>query len=279
MPYHELKVTIPLRFRDALVKRYFQKGCLGIIEDDSALTAYFPDSFDIGGLVSEMDVLNDILDRAGFRDRLEFSSAIIPEQDWNESWKKGFTPLDVGERLTILPPWEMKHRNRINLVIDPGMAFGTGHHETTRSCLVLIEKYADKTGKERFLDLGTGTGLLAIAASKLGFRRVIAVDTDPLSINAARKNIELNHVANIELFRGSIADVHGPFELIAANIISGVLVLLAPDVASCLSPAGLAILSGILAEQADEVIAACVQSGMTVRELFRDGKWVSIVVR
>ncbi len=278
MPYHELKVTIPPQFRDALVERYFQKGCLGVIEDDSALTAYFPDSFDISGLVSEMDVLKDVFDRAGLRDRLKFSCTIIPEQDWNESWKKSFTPLDVGKRITILPSWEKKHEGRINLVIDPGMAFGTGHHETTRSCLILIEKSADMTQKGRFLDLGTGTGLLAIAASKLGFRRVIAVDTDPLSIDAAKKNIELNNVANIELFRGSIADVHGPFDIIAANIISGVLVDLAPDIASSLSPGGLAILSGILAEQADEVIAACVQSGMTVRELFPDGKWVSIVV-
>jgi ribosomal protein L11 methyltransferase len=278
MAYYELTITLPDTFLDTLVLRLTGQGCLGVIEKENALIAYFPESADIQAVVRELDIVKALIEKSGNTDAVTIAVSRIPDQDWNESWKKGFTPLDVGRRFTILPPWEKRREGRINLIIDPGMAFGTGHHETTRSCLVLMDKYAGYGAKERFLDLGTGTGLLAIAASKLGFRNVIAVDTDPLSIEAARKNIELNRVAGIELFEGSIADVNGVFDIIAANIISGVLVRLAPDIASCLSPAGIAILSGILAEQADEVIAAGEQSGMTVRELLPDGKWVSIVI-
>jgi ribosomal protein L11 methyltransferase len=278
MAYYELTITLPDTFLDTLVLRLTGKGCLGVIEKENALIAYFPESADIQAVVRELDVVKALIEKSGNTDAVTIAVSRIPDQDWNESWKKGFTPLDVGRRFTILPPWEKRREGRINLIIDPGMAFGTGHHETTRSCLVLMDKYAGDGAKERFLDLGTGTGLLAIAASKLGFRNVIAVDTDPLSIEAARKNIELNRVDGIELFEGSIADVNGVFDIIAANIISGVLVRLAPDIASCLSPGGIAILSGILAEQADEVIAAGEQSGMTVRELLPDGKWVSIVI-
>jgi ribosomal protein L11 methyltransferase len=229
-------------------------------------------------LISELDIVQELLRNTDAGHELTFSYSLIPEQDWNESWKKGFTPLDVGERFTILPPWEKKHDDRINLVIDPGMAFGTGHHETTRSCLVLIEKYAVKSAKGRFLDLGTGTGLLAIAASKLGYKEVQAVDTDPLAIEAASMNIGLNQVANVELREGSIVEASGMFDCIAANIISGVLVLLAPHIASRLNTAGFAVLSGILSGQEGEVIEAMEKARLKLREKYRDGKWVSLVV-
>jgi len=277
MAYYEFTITIPDAFLGALVQRLTEQGCLGFLEKEDILVAYFPDSADMKPVFRELEVMKSLMEKTGQGQHLVYRHALIPEQDWNESWKKGFVPIDVGERFTILPPWEQQSDNRINLVVDPGMAFGTGHHETTRSCLVLMERYADKTGKDRFLDLGTGTGLLAIAAVKLGYRNVIAVDTDPLSIEAVARNKELNHVSDIELIQGSIADVHGTFDVIAANILSGVLVQLAPDIVSCLSPSGIVILSGILAEQADEVIMAYEQSGMTILELLPDGKWVSIV--
>ena len=210
---------------------------------------------------------------------MTFEHSIIPDQDWNESWKKGFTALDVGERFTILPPWEEEKSGRINLIIDPGMAFGTGHHETTRSCLVLMEKYATKSLKDRFLDLGTGTGLLAIAASKLGYRQVVAIDNDPLAVEAAVKNVAFNRIENMLIKTGSITDAEGSFDCIAANIISSVLTFLAPEISSRLNPSGITILSGILAEQADEVIKAYELNGLKLIENFPDDKWVSLVLR
>lgn len=278
MAYHELRITLPQAARDSLVTVLTAKGCLGFLEDNTDLIAYFPESFDIRTLVRELDLMNTVLVDAGVAQGLRVVSSLIPDQDWNESWKKSFTPLDIGERFTILPPWEDRHPGRINLIIDPGMAFGTGHHETTRSCLVLMERYEGKIPKERFLDLGTGTGLLAIAASKLGFKNVLAVDTDPLATEAARTNAGLNRVGNVEVREGSMNEVSGRFDCIAANIISGVLILLAPELASHLNPSGIVILSGILAEQANEVVMEMEKAGLTEQEKYADGKWVSLVM-
>ena len=278
MSYYEFLIKIPDAFRDKLIQRLTDAGCLGVIEQDEAITAYFPETVDISAITDDLSLLNTLLEKSGQVRGLFFSRALIPEQDWNESWKKGFLPIDVGERFTILPPWEKMHDGRINLVIDPGMAFGTGHHETTRSCLVLMEKYADAGAKERFLDLGTGTGLLAIAASKLGFRSVIAVDTDPLSIEATHKNVELNQVTNVDIREGSVVKAPGMFDCIAANIISGVLVQLASALASYLKPGGIAVLSGILRGQENEVIEAITQVGLRLLEQYQDGKWVSLVI-
>jgi ribosomal protein L11 methyltransferase len=279
MPYHEFTIRIPDLFRDTLIRMLTQNGCLGVIEDKDSLIAYFPATKDVDNILSELAVQKAILEKVDREHELTFDYNLIPDQDWNESWKKGFTPLDVGEHFTILPPWEDKRSGHINLIIDPGMAFGTGHHETTRSCLVLMEKYDGITEKGRFLDLGTGTGLLAIAASKLGYDQVVAVDTDPLAIEAARRNLDLNHVINVELREGSVIEAPGTFDCIVANIISGVLILLAHEISSRLKHSGIAILSGILADQADEVIRAYEQTGLKFIESFPDHKWVSLVLR
>jgi ribosomal protein L11 methyltransferase len=278
MSYYEFTIEIPDTFRDKLIKRLADAGCLGVIEQDEAITAYFPETADISAITADLSLLNTLLEKSGQARGLFFSHGLIPEQDWNESWKKGFTPLDVGERFTILPPWEKRHEGRINLVIDPGMAFGTGHHETTRSCLVLMEKYADTGAKERFLDLGTGTGLLAVTASRLGYRHIVAIDTDPLAVDATRMNVELNRVTNVDIREGSVVDAPGLFDCIAANIISGVLIQLAPALASHLKPGGIAVLSGILKGQENEVIEAITQVGLKLLEQYRDGKWVSLAL-
>ena len=278
MSYYEFTIKIPDAFRDKLIQRLTDAGCLGVIEQDEAITAYFPETVDIGAITGDLSLLNTLLEKSGQVRGLFFSHALIPEQDWNESWKKGFLPIDVGERFTILPPWEKMRDGRINLVIDPGMAFGTGHHETTRSCLVLMDAYADAGAKERFLDLGTGTGLLAIAASRLGYRHIVAVDTDPLAVDATKTNCDLNQVDGIEIHEGSIADLHETYDFITANIISGVLVQITPSLPSHLKPGGIAVLSGILKGQENEVIEAITKAGLKLIEHYKDGKWVSLVI-
>jgi ribosomal protein L11 methyltransferase len=278
MSYHEFIIRITDPFRDTLIRRLTDAGCLGVIEQDESITAYFPETIDSGAITNDLSLLEALFEKTGKIQKLSFTHTLIPEQDWNEAWKKGFTPLDVGERFTILPPWEIKREGRINLVIDPGMAFGTGHHETTRSCLVLMEKYDQMVAKERFLDLGTGTGLLAIAASMLGYRHIAAIDTDPLAVDAARTNSALNQIDGLEIRQGSIEDLNGTFDFIAANIISGVLIQLAPALAAHLKPRGIAVLSGILRGQEDEVIEAMVRTGLKLLERYPDGKWVSLVL-
>ncbi|MCK9420421.1 MAG: 50S ribosomal protein L11 methyltransferase [Nitrospirae bacterium] len=278
MPYYEFFIRISDAFRDALIQRLTETGCLGMIENDDSLTVYFPSSLDIDTIKNDLTLLQTLLEKAGHSHELTYEYALIPEKDWNETWKKSFQPVDAGQRFTILPPWEKEKKDRINLVIDPGMAFGTGHHETTRSCLVLMEHYAPKTDKENFLDLGTGTGILAIAARKLGYRHVIGIDTDILAIDAARENIVINNVPDVEIREDLLEELDEHFDVIAANLISGVLVLLAPALFSRMNPGGIAILSGILVGQNGEVIEAMEQAGLLLRETYRDGKWVSLVM-
>ncbi len=278
MHYFEFTIKISGPFTDTVVQRIMDAGCLGVVEQDDSIIAYFPDTVDVKTITNDLSLLQALLEKSGQDHRLSFSYTVIPEQDWNETWKKGFVPIDVGDRFTILPPWEKKRKDRINLIIDPAMAFGTGHHETTRSCLALLEKYAGKSDKENLLDLGTGTGILAIAALKLGFHRVVAVDTDLLAVDATRKNAELNAAAGIDIREGSIADLNETYSFILANIISGVLVLLAPEIAAHLKTGGIAVLSCILAGQDDEVLETMTKAGLKLFESYPDGKWISLAV-
>lgn len=278
MSYHEFTISISDAFKDQLIQRLSARGCLGMIENDGNLIAYFPETLDRDAVQNDLALLKTLLEKAGHDNELAFDHALIPEKDWNATWKKEFKSIDVGERFAVLPPWEEKRTGRINLVIDPAMAFGTGHHETTRSCLVLMEKYLPKTSLDSFLDLGTGTGILAIAARKLGCRRVVGIDTDILAKDAAQENIVINQVPDVEILQGSTPELHETFDVVAANLISGVLVLIAPALFTLLKPAGIAILSGILIGQENEVIAAMEQAGLTLREKHPDGKWMSLVV-
>jgi ribosomal protein L11 methyltransferase len=279
MFYYELTIHITGPFRDNLIQRLTDAGCLGVIEQNDGIIAYFPETIDINAISSDISLFKALLEKSGQSSDIFFSHRLIPHEDWNETWKKGFHAIDIGERFTILPPWEQEKKGRINLVIDPAMAFGTGHHETTRSCLVLMEKYAGKTGKDTFLDLGTGTGLLAIAAAKLGYRHVLGIDIDPLAVEAAKQNIEINHVPEIEIRAGSIAGCKETYDVIAANLISGVLVQLASLFPACMKQGGIAFLAGILSGQEDEVIEAMKVEGLEIIEKYPDGKWVSLVVK
>lgn len=277
MAYHQFTITLPDDFREQISSDLWDMGCLGIMETEEDLIAYFPGTAPFDALQSDVRRMIERLSGAGGAG-LSSLYALLEDQDWNRTWKAGFVPLDIGARFTVLPPWEEKRSGRTNLVIDPGMAFGTGHHETTRSCLVLIEAYAARTPRSQFLDLGTGTGLLAIAAAHLGFERVIALDNDPLAIDATERNLALNNLDGIEVVAGDLSQVTGTFDLIAANLISGTLVDLAPEIAKHLRPAGFAVLSGILISQENEVIEAMILSGLHHHESLRDGKWISLVI-
>lgn len=279
MSYHEFTITIPETFKERLIQRLSERGCLGIIENDASLVAYFPETLDRDAVLTDLSLLKALLEKAGHTNGFAYDHALLPEKDWNEAWKKEFTSIEVGGRFAVLPPWEQQRKDRINLVIDPAMAFGTGHHETTRSCLVLMEQYATMTAQGSFLDLGTGTGILAIAARKLGCHPVLGIDTDLLAVDAARDNIIINHVPDVEIREGVASGIRETFDLIAANLISGVLVQLAPELRLLLNPTGIAILSGILIGQDDEVLEAMEQSGLRLLKKYPDGKWMSLVVQ
>jgi ribosomal protein L11 methyltransferase len=279
MQYHQFIITIPDIYKNALGEILIRLGSMGVSDQGDTITVYFPESVSADSIRQELGLIGDLLKNLDIPVAMSFKHSLLPDEDWNESWKKAFKPLNVGMRFTIVPPWEQQMGDRTPLVIDPGMAFGTGHHETTRSCLILMEKHVSSAKKDRFLDIGTGTGLLAIAASMMGFKKVIAVDTDPLAIEASRRNIGMNRSEAIELIEGGIGYAAGTFDMITANLISGTLVELAGEISARLGSSGVVIMSGILGGQDEEVQAAARNAGLLCVDRLRDGKWVTLAFR
>ena len=211
------------------------------------------------------------------------------EVNWVEAWKQHYHPIPVGEGLMIVPAWlEVETGGRMPIRIDPGMAFGTGTHPTTQLCLALTEAYFQQAGgRPRVLDIGCGSGILAIAALKLGAVHALGVDIDPLAMDASRQNADLNQVpGGLELGVGSVGEVRqGSFslqqgELVFANILAPVLVrLLDEGLGELVTPGGWLVLSGILDEQSPEVEAALDRHGLTLLERRQSGDWVALAAR
>ena len=202
----------------------------------------------------------------------------VADEDWLGEWKKSWQPVEVGERLIIAPPWtEISDKHgRIVIRIEPGMAFGTGTHETTRLCLVAIERYF---AGGSFLDVGTGTGILAIAAAKLfPDAHVEACDTDAEAIAIARENAVLNGVADRIAFRvGTIEETTASADFVCANLTADVIESMLPSLLSV--TCGHLILSGILDTQAEAVMARIKECGVSEPcEIMQDGEWVALVV-
>ena len=277
MAYYELAITAPDESRDAIMNKMTEMGSTGFLEKEGKILAYFEEKTDIAGVCDELSVFRDVLRSSGLDPVFSFEYTLLPDKDWNENWKKNFVPIDIGEDLTIIPSWLKKDTSRIPVIIDPGMVFGTGYHETSQTCLIIIEQISKGGHKESCLDIGTGSGILAIGAAKLGFRDVTAVDIDPMAIDAAKRNVEENSLSNVLIKEGDIKAVEGLFDLIVANLLSGILVDIAPEILTRLNPGGKAILSGMLAGQEDDVRKAYEKAGLTLNETVVSGKWVTLV--
>lgn len=186
----------------------------------------------------------------------------VADRDWDAFWKAGIEPVTVGE-VTILPPWldgEVAAVGEIVLVLEPAQAFGTGHHATTTGCLRALQE--SDLSRRSVLDVGTGTGVLALAAARLGARRVLALDTDPLAVEAAAGNAVLNDCA-VEVREGSL-DAAGTetFDVVVANLDTNTLTALSAELVACLAPDGVMFLSGVSTERAHEVVDALAAQGM-----------------
>ncbi|TIH20004.1 50S ribosomal protein L11 methyltransferase [Marinifilum sp. JC120] len=208
----------------------------------------------------------------------------IEDENWGLAWKDYFEPVTCGQ-FEILPPWllEKKTEGKDHIIIEPKMAFGTGGHPTTALCLELISKLAEEgrlNADMEFFDLGTGSAILAIALAKLGLKGV-GVDIDPQSIVCAQENIDNNDVDGIILSVGS-ADSIDPklkYELVVANILSGPLIELCPDVTARLKENSILILSGILVEQAEKVAETYIKAGLPAPEIVTMGEWAGLLWR
>ncbi|MCE5312113.1 MAG: 50S ribosomal protein L11 methyltransferase [Nitrospiraceae bacterium] len=278
MKYLHIKINASENAREPLIALLKELGMNGIHEDE-LINAYFDEQADYQNIFASIKELEKHLAIDNPESRMDIVHQYLPETDWNEEWKKSFTPIKIGNTLVITPPWLATDGTRTEIIVDPAMAFGTGHHETTRRCLELIEKHASDTDPTDFLDLGAGTGILSIAASKLGFKRVIAIDNDAMAYDAAQINRELNRLNNIDIVLGTISYANGIFSMIAANLISETLIENASAISSLVADHGVLILSGMLDGQQADVINAYTGSGMAHKETFRDDKWITLLFR
>jgi ribosomal protein L11 methyltransferase len=203
----------------------------------------------------------------------------VAQEDWAEAWKEHFQVERYGNRIVVVPSWRTyePQLDDVILTLDPGMAFGTGQHETTRMCLEAIERVVSPG--MRVLDVGCGSGILSIAAAKLGASAVCAVDIDPVCVRVSTENIALNKVA-VESREGSLGDAWpfddspgDAFDVVVANIIARAIIDMAQDLAAALTPRGKLIVSGIIAEREAEVRAALEVLGLRVESARAMGEW------
>ncbi|MCI8648565.1 MAG: 50S ribosomal protein L11 methyltransferase [Anaerotruncus sp.] len=205
----------------------------------------------------------------------------VDEQDWANNWKKYYFPTKVGDRLVVCPSWEQYQPkpDEVVLTMDPGMAFGTGTHDTTRLCMQLLERYI--TPAATLLDIGTGSGILAVAALLLGAQQAVGVDIDEVAVRVAKENAAANQVTGrVTFLAGDLTEkVHGQFSVITANIVADVIIRLIPSLAQFLAPDGVFIASGIIDTRETEVLAALEQAGYQLEQRRESGGWVALSAR
>ena len=227
----------------------------------------------------------------GLRPIGDLTAAIVLEADWANAWKAHFPVLRIGRRIVIRPTWR-RHRRQpddIVLALDPGMAFGTGLHPTTRLCLAALESLGDRGlvdhggadgAPARVLDVGSGSGILSIAAAKLGAREVLAVDVDPIAVEASAANARRNRLSRVIRAReGSAPSGEGPFDVVLANLIASLLITLADGLVTDLRPGGTLIASGIFLTREAGVVEGFGARGLVLVSRWEEGDWVAMEMR
>ncbi len=259
-------------------------------EAPATVRAYLParDAGAVRRATDEVDRALGHLQAFELRGIGELATRVVHESDWASAWRRHVGVMRIGRRTVIRPTWR-RHRRRpgdVVIAMDPGMAFGTGLHPTTRLCLAGIERWADagllahgrsRDGSARLLDVGCGSGILAIAAGLLGAGELVGVDTDPLAVEATRANARRNRVARrLGARLGSLPSGARPFDLVVANLIASLLVALAGDLARELAPGGRLLASGIFVDREAGVRAALAQAGLRVLRGDVEGEWVAL---
>jgi ribosomal protein L11 methyltransferase len=271
-----------------LVEQYRNSGCwdycdLPVSEDTMVrVIGYLPMLSDWANALEEIRRRVDELDECGLdKGSGEITWTDIAEEDWATGWKKYYHPVRVGHRLVIKPSWEEFASEPQDLIIelDPGMAFGTGTHATTTLCMEAIETYL-KPGMS-VVDVGTGSGVLAVAAAKLGASSVLAIDLDPVAVKAAQENVVMNDAQNlVRVLHGDLLQrVTEPADMVVANIIANVIIGMAADVPKIMKPQGLFIASGIIDERLAEVKEAIAHAGLHTLLVQQKNGWSAIIAR
>ncbi len=297
----KIELFTPTELSDALTNFLTEIGAQGAFQESpepqspydfpgitlrETLMAFLPCDDDLEkhlvGLRTYIDSVAEIfpeLEKPGFR------TEVVRDPNWGEAWKKYFKPLRVGRYFVIKPTWERFTQKRGDIVIeiDPGMAFGTGQHASTRMCLEAIESIfiEDRTfEKSRVLDVGTGTGILGIACAKLGAERVLCVDNDPLATKIAQENVLVNRVEDrVTVAHRDIATFTEPFPLIVANLTAKILGELFPHLGRLVSPGGRLIIAGIIEQNRPDIEARFLDGSFSLDRLITEKEWVCCVLK
>lgn len=273
----EITIRSDATLTDQLIGTLSQIGIEGFWEDGDLLRCYISADRWSDDLREEIRRLAAMITRGSRSPAPIISFELAQGRNWNEEWEQTIRPLRVTERIVVTPSWHTFDRSGddIVLVIDPKMSFGTGHHETTRLSLTLIEMYIRPS--VRFLDVGTGTGILAIAARKLGAEFCVGLDVDEWAYRNALENVRRNNVdETVQLFLGPLSSIPaGRFDLIAANIQLDVIGTLLTEIVQRLSPDGVIVFSGLLSTEEEAFRAMLTRHRLAVRTMLAEAEWIA----
>lgn len=251
-----------------------------MMSKETQVSFYLENNDELGGMLESVKSMAKELAGAGGYGRMKVEETAVKEEDWANNWKKYYKPLRIGEHIVIKPTWEEAElkENDVVVELDPGMAFGTGSHASTHMCLEFLEKTIKKGDK--VLDIGTGSGILGIAALKLGAESVTAVDIDPLAVKTAKENALLNGYSEPEftVFEGDLADkVTGEYDVVLANIVADIICELSENVCKYIKKDGKFITSGIIDFKAEKVKTALKDNGINILEGKNQKDWHSFL--
>jgi len=278
----EIALIIPDSLKDTISGALSEMGAAGLWEsgepaaEHTRLVAYFASSVSVEAI---RDAVNLVFERSE-EVPPDFVSTPVADRDWGELWKKSWGSFPLARRFFVIPSWSDAEppADRLPIRIDPGQAFGTGTHETTQLTLQAMEVWIEP--RHTVLDVGTGSGILAIAATELNARAVYACDTDPVAIEVARENIERNGTESVALMCGSIdAIATGSVSFVACNLTADVIGDIFPEIHRAVRPHGLVVLSGILTSQSAGIRLRAATLGLAVLEETTRGEWCALVLR
>lgn len=259
---------------------YFDEDLLNI-EDGAVIKGYFKYDEEFDGKVTYIkNGMNDLEDIGIDKGKGEVFVNKVNEEEWENNWKKYYKPTKIGEKVVVKPTWEEYRVKDGELIVelDPGMAFGTGTHETTRMCVKALEKNVEANSV--VFDIGTGSGILAITASKLGAEKVVGVDLDMVAVESAKKNVGYNSLGNIEILYGDLMEVvEGKADIVVANIMADIIMFLAEGVKEFIKENGLFISSGIIDSKEEEVTQKLINVGFEIVDIQRERGWVCITAK
>jgi len=294
--YNQIKVTVPVEnlqlATDVMTMMNFIGGIM--IEDYSDIEGCKWDYVDteilnkdqtvasVSGFIAECEDILPVIEQIKLLLPADTKLDVISveQSDWANNWKKYYKPIRVGKNIVIKPSWEdyEKKENDVIVELDPGMAFGTGTHETTRMCMELLERFVD--ADTDVLDVGCGSGILSITSLLLGAKSVVGVDIDPVAVDVAIENGKMNGFVapRYNIKKGNLVDeISGKFKIAVANIVADAIIMLCPDVLPFIEDDGVFICSGIIEDRIDDVKNKLNETGYEIKEVLRQGEWAAML--